>query len=60
MDMNDIRSLSTVFAFLAFVGVCVWAYSKKSKPGFDEAANQLFDEEEERMHRATVQESNKS
>ena len=38
MDINDFRSLITVAGFLCFLGICVWAYSKHSKAGFDEAA----------------------
>nr|WP_211165849.1 cbb3-type cytochrome c oxidase subunit 3 [Azoarcus sp. TTM-91] len=28
----------TVLGFLCFLGICVWAYSKHAKSGFDEAA----------------------
>ena len=38
MDINVFRSLITVAGFLCFLGICVWAYSKHSKAGFDEAA----------------------
>ena len=42
MDINTLRGLATVFAMVAFVGVCLWAYSSKRKNGFDEAANLPF------------------
>ena len=42
MDINTLRGLGTLFAFVAFVGVCVWAYSAKRKPDFDEAADLPF------------------
>jgi cytochrome c oxidase cbb3-type subunit 4 len=42
MDINTLRGLATVFAMIAFIGVCIWAYSKKRKPDFDEAANLPF------------------
>ncbi len=45
MDINDLRGLSTLFLFVAFVGVCVWAYSSKRKKTFDEAANLPFADE---------------
>lgn len=45
MDINDLRGLSTVFAMLAFLAVCVWAYSSKRKQRFDEAANLPFADE---------------
>lgn len=46
MDINDLRGLSTLFLFVAFVGVCIWAYSSKRKKTFDEAANLPFADEE--------------
>lgn len=45
MDINDLRGLSTVFLMAAFIGLCFWAFSKKRKPGFDEAANLPFADE---------------
>ena len=42
MDINTLRGLATVFAMIAFFCVCIWAYSKKRKPDFDEAANLPF------------------
>lgn len=36
--INEFRSLLTVLGFLCFLGICVWAYSKHAKSGFDEAA----------------------
>ena len=38
MDINDIRALITLLAFAAFLGIVVWAYHRKSRRGFDEAA----------------------
>ena len=42
MDINTLRGLATVFALIAFVAVCVWAYSGKRKQDFDDAANLPF------------------
>ncbi len=42
MDINTLRGLATVFAMLAFIGVCLWAYSSKRKASFDDAANLPF------------------
>ncbi len=47
MDINDLRGLGTVFAMIAFISVCLWAYSSKRKSGFDEAANLPFADDEE-------------
>lgn len=37
MDLNDARALVTVLAFVTFVGICLWAYSRGAKRGFDQA-----------------------
>jgi cytochrome c oxidase cbb3-type subunit 4 len=46
MDINDIRSAMTVIMFVVFLGIVFWAYSKKRKSDFDEAARLPFDEDE--------------
>ena len=38
MDINDMRVVIAVLAFVAFMGIVIWAYSKKRKHDFDEAA----------------------
>ena len=45
MDINDLRSLVTVIAFAAFLGIVWWAYSGASRRGFEEAARLPFDED---------------
>jgi cbb3-type cytochrome oxidase subunit 3 len=35
-------SATTVLAFVAFIGVVVWAYSSRRKEAFEEAANAPF------------------
>lgn len=42
MDINDLRGLSTALLMVSFIGLCFWAYSKKRKPHFEEAANLPF------------------
>ena len=54
MDINDLRGLSTAFLMFAFIGLCFWAYSKKRKRAFDEAANLPF--ADEKLNQRTVQE----
>ena len=54
MDINDWRGLSTLFLMIAFVGLCIWAYSKNRKSAFDEAANIPFADEE--LNRRTLEE----
>ena len=47
MDINDLRSLTTVLGLLCFLGIVGWAYGKSSKKGFDEAANLPFAEHDD-------------
>ncbi len=42
MDINTIRGIFTALAMIAFIGVCIWAWSRKRKRSFDEAANLPF------------------
>lgn len=56
MDINDIRGISTLLALAAFVAVWAWAWSKSASRGFNDAANQLFNEDEESMHQQSLKE----
>lgn len=42
MDVNDLRIAVTVMSFLAFIGIVVWAWSRRNLAGFDEAAQLPF------------------
>ncbi|MCB1676324.1 MAG: cbb3-type cytochrome c oxidase subunit 3 [Halioglobus sp.] len=55
MDINDLRGLSTVFLMISFIGLCLWAYSRKRKKSFDEAANLPFAERDKELNRRTVE-----
>ena len=46
MDINDLRSLITVLAFICFIAIALWAYGSGRKQAFDEAARLPFTEEE--------------
>ncbi|MCU8395428.1 CcoQ/FixQ family Cbb3-type cytochrome c oxidase assembly chaperone [Vibrio vulnificus] len=46
MDFGTIHSIYTVVLFVSFIGIVAWAYSKKRKASFDEAANLVFSDEE--------------
>jgi cytochrome c oxidase cbb3-type subunit 4 len=48
MDINDVRSMLTVLAFLSFVGIAVWAYSRGAKKGFAEAEMLPFADDHQR------------
>jgi len=45
MDFGIIHSIYTVVVFISFIGIVIWAYSKKRKSRFDEAANSIFADE---------------
>ena len=45
MDINDLRSIGTVLAFLAFMGIVWWAYSDRRKLTYDEAARLPLDDD---------------
>lgn len=47
MDINDLRGVATLLVMIAFISVCVWAYSPKRKKQFDEAAQLPFSDEDE-------------
>ncbi|MEZ5643582.1 MAG: cbb3-type cytochrome c oxidase subunit 3 [Burkholderiaceae bacterium] len=42
MDVNDLRSIVTVVSLLTFVGIVVWAWSKRNQADFEEAAQLPF------------------
>ena len=45
MDINDLRSLFTVLAFIAFIGIVWWAYSDRRKATYDAAAMLPLDDD---------------
>jgi cytochrome c oxidase cbb3-type subunit 4 len=46
-----LQSAWTVAVMVIFLGVVIWAYSSRNKKDFDEAANQIFDEEEDTIEK---------
>lgn len=53
-DINDIRSVLTLVSLAAFLGIVVWAYSGRRKPGFEDAARSVLDENDEQEMLAQV------
>ena len=47
MDINEVRAWTTLILIITFVLIVVWAYSKKRKKDFTEAANLPFVEPEQ-------------
>jgi cytochrome c oxidase cbb3-type subunit 4 len=58
MELNDIRAWHTVILLILFLGIVFWAYSKRRKKDFDEAANLPFADEDQ--HEATIKKENQS
>lgn len=46
MDYGTWRGFYTVLVFVLFIAVIWWAYSKKRKQNFDDAANSIFEEDD--------------
>lgn len=46
MEAGAWRGIFTLFMFLAFVGIFLWAYSSRRKQEFDEAASLPLEEDE--------------
>jgi cytochrome c oxidase cbb3-type subunit IV len=45
MDINDLRSIVTVISMLTFLGIVAWAWSRRNKDRFEEAAQLPFQDE---------------
>ncbi len=48
MDIGTIHSIWTIVLFSCFIGVVWWAYGKKRKARFEEAANLIFADEQQK------------
>lgn len=53
MDLHIWRSIVTLLAFLCFVGIVIWAWSRGARKGFEEAAQLPFNEDDEFAAAAT-------
>jgi cytochrome c oxidase cbb3-type subunit 4 len=38
IDVNDLRITATVVSLLLFLGICGWAWARRNRSQFDEAA----------------------
>jgi len=45
IDINVLRVGSTLLSFTVFIGIMVWAYSKRRAQDFEEAANLPFEQD---------------
>jgi len=46
MDYGTFRGIVTVGMLILFIGIYTWAFSPRRKKGFDQAANLVFDDEQ--------------
>ena len=44
-DVNTLREIATVAAFVTFIGILTWAYAGRNRERFDEAAKLPFEQE---------------
>ena len=42
VSIDVLRGLGTVLAFVAFIAICLWAYSRNRRADFEQAANLPF------------------
>ncbi|MFQ2291807.1 cbb3-type cytochrome oxidase subunit 3 [Aeromonas enteropelogenes] len=47
MDYGTFRGLYTLLLMAIMIGIFIWAYSKRRKTAFDEAANLVFADDEQ-------------
>jgi cytochrome c oxidase cbb3-type subunit 4 len=45
LDINTLRSVATVLSFVTFIGIVLWAYSRRNSADFEEAANLPFEQD---------------
>jgi cytochrome c oxidase cbb3-type subunit 4 len=46
MDVNDLRSITSVLMLVIFIGIVWWAYSAKNKAAFEEAGRLPVDDDD--------------
>ena len=44
-DINTLRAMATVLSFMTFIGIVVWAYSRRNAADFEEAARLPFEKD---------------
>ncbi len=45
MDLNTLRIATTVVSFLCFVGIGIWAFARRNRARFEEAARLPFEQD---------------
>ena len=44
-DVNTLRAMATVLSFMTFIGIVVWAYSRRNAADFEEVARLPFEQD---------------
>jgi cytochrome c oxidase cbb3-type subunit 4 len=44
-DINTLRSAATVVSFITFIGILLWAYSRRNAADFEEASKLPFEQD---------------
>ena len=44
-DVNTLRAMATVLSFMTFIGIVVWAYSRRNAADFEEASRLPFEQD---------------
>jgi len=44
-DINTLRSLATVAALISFLGIVAWAYARRNRADFEQAAQLPFEQD---------------
>ncbi|MBU2969749.1 MULTISPECIES: cbb3-type cytochrome c oxidase subunit 3 [unclassified Pseudoalteromonas] len=57
MDYGTFRGIFTLVLMVLFIVIVWWAFSKRTKSKFDEAANAIF--EDEKKHETTINDKEK-
>lgn len=57
MDYGTFRGIFTLVLMVLFIVIVWWAFSKRTKSKFDEAANAIF--EDEKNHETTINDKEK-
>ena len=57
MNYSITGSIFTVFVFVTFIGIVIWAFCSRAKVGFDEAQNLVFDDEPKYKKQSSNRES---
>ncbi|MCM2681187.1 cbb3-type cytochrome oxidase subunit 3 [Echinimonas agarilytica] len=51
MSYGDFQGVITLVLMAIFIGIVLWAYSNRRKKAFDEAANLVFADEQDKQHK---------